>query len=65
MPSLLRIASASRSGSPGISGPWVPGRRFGVAEDVNPFVDLFFDLSLSIKPSMWRAPKKWPMPIGQ
>jgi hypothetical protein len=25
MPSLLRIASASRSGSPGISGPLVPG----------------------------------------
>jgi hypothetical protein len=25
IPSLIRIASASRSGSPGISGPWVPG----------------------------------------
>jgi hypothetical protein len=31
------------SGSPGISGPLVPGRRFGVSKNLNPVVDLFFE----------------------
>jgi len=35
----------------------------GVAEDVNPVVDLFFELVLIDKPSIWSAPKKWPMPL--
>jgi hypothetical protein len=36
------------------------GRRLGIAEDVNPFVDCFWNSSLSIKPSICWAPKKWP-----
>jgi len=40
---LLLIASASRSGSPGISGPLRAGRGFSVAKDVNPVIDLFFE----------------------
>ena len=44
IPFFLLIASASRSGSPGISGPLVPGAGFGLAEDMNPVVDVFFEL---------------------
>ena len=46
IPCLLLIASASRSGPPGISGPLVPGAGFGIAEDLYPVVDLFFEFSL-------------------
>ena len=42
IPSLIRIASASHSGSPGISGP-LAGGGFGVAKHLNP-VDLFLEL---------------------
>ena len=43
MPSLLRIASASRSGSPGMRGPLVPGAGLVFLKDVNPVVDLFLE----------------------
>ena len=44
MPSLLRIASASRSRVAGDQRAVGAGRRLGVAKDVNPFVDLFLEL---------------------
>ena len=40
--SLLRIASAARSGSPGGPGRWCR-ERVGAAKDSNPFVDLLFE----------------------
>ena len=43
-PDTRRMASASRSGSPGIRGPGRPRRRAGVAEDADPFVDLALEL---------------------
>jgi len=52
---LLRIAGDRRAVSAGC--------RLGVAEDLNPFVDLFSESSLSMKPSISIAPKKWPMPL--
>ena len=36
---------------------------FGIAEDANPFIDLFLNSSLSVKPAICMAPKKWPMPF--
>jgi hypothetical protein len=35
----------------------------GVAEDADPFIDLFLEFVLSMKPSICMAPKKWPIPF--
>ena len=50
MPSLLRIASASRSGSPGMRGPLVPGAGLVFLKDLNPVVHLRFELDGVDKP---------------
>jgi hypothetical protein len=41
--SLLRIASASRSGFAGDQRAVRAGSRFGAAKDANPFIDLLFE----------------------
>jgi len=53
----LGIAGDQRAGG--------AGSRLGVAEDVNPFVDVFLNSSLSMKPSICIAPKRWSIPLGQ
>ena len=42
--SLLLTASASISGSPGIKGPLDTGACFVFSKDLNPVLDLFFEL---------------------
>ena len=44
MPCFARIASASRSGSPGMSGPGVPGAASAAPEDADPFVNPALEL---------------------
>jgi hypothetical protein len=61
IPSLLRIASASLSGSPGISGPLLPGAGLVLRKIRIHSSSCFLNLSLSMKPSICRAPKKWPI----
>src|SRR5688572_22616466 len=63
IPSLLRIASASLSGSPGISGPVVPGAGLVLRKTWIQSSICFLNSSLSMKPSICMAPKKWPMPL--
>jgi len=58
MPSLLRIASSFRFGSPGISGPWVPGAGLVLRKTLIHSSICFLNSSLSMKPSISMAPKK-------
>jgi hypothetical protein len=63
IPSLLRIASASRSGVAGDERAVGSGGAFGIAENSDPLVDLLFELDFVDETSISMAPKKWPMPF--
>jgi hypothetical protein len=57
IPSLLLIASASLSGSPGMSGPLAPGAGLVLRKTWIQSSICFLNSSLSMKPSICRAPK--------